>query len=65
MIVVEEKSDRLTAFRLPAKLLSEIDACCESLDLTRSQVYRRAVNEFIKKNRDRFVTAYVGPRKAA
>ena len=37
-----------TAFRLPKELLSTIDSLCNDLDLTRSQLFRRSVTEFIK-----------------
>ena len=37
-----------TAFRLPKELLSTIDTICNELDLTRSQLFRRSITEFIK-----------------
>ena len=37
-----------TAFRLPKELLSTIDTICNDLDLTRSQLFRRSVTEYIK-----------------
>ena len=37
-----------TAFRLPKELLASIDSICSDLDLTRSQLFRRSVIEFIK-----------------
>ncbi len=45
-----ERSDRLTAFRLPAKLLAEVDSVRELLDITRSQLFRRSVTEFIERH---------------
>ena len=40
--------DSSTAFRLPKELLSTIDSICDEMDLTRSQLFRRSVTEFIK-----------------
>ena len=40
--------DSSTAFRLPKELLASIDSICNDLDLTRSQLFRRSVTEFIK-----------------
>ena len=36
------------AFRLPKELLASIDLICNEFDLTRSQLFRRSVTEFIK-----------------
>jgi hypothetical protein len=38
------------AFRLSKALLGSIDAICNDLDLTRSQVIRRGLSEFIKSH---------------
>jgi hypothetical protein len=40
--------DAHAAFRLPKELLVTIDAICSELDLTRSQLFRRSITEYIK-----------------
>jgi hypothetical protein len=42
-----EKTDCFTAFRVSKSLLAQIDKACEELDLTRSQLFRRSVEEFL------------------
>jgi hypothetical protein len=42
--------DSSTAFRLPKILLSTIDAVCDREDLTRSQVYRKSLTEFLRRH---------------
>jgi metal-responsive CopG/Arc/MetJ family transcriptional regulator len=42
-------ADAHTAFRLPQELLATIDNLCDQLDLTRSQLFRRCVMEYLKK----------------
>jgi predicted transcriptional regulator len=41
-------SDPVTAFRLPKRILATIDLICAKQDLTRSQVYRRSIMEYLK-----------------
>ena len=41
--------DPSTAFRLPRTLLATIDAVCQQQDLTRSQLYRKSIADFLKK----------------
>jgi hypothetical protein len=41
-------SDPATAFRLPKKILAIVDAICAREDLTRSQVFRRGVIQYLK-----------------
>ena len=41
-------SDPATAFRLPKRILATVDAICAREDLTRSQVFRRSVMEYLK-----------------
>ena len=43
-----EKSNSSTAFRLPQGLLATVDIICDQQDLTRSQVYRRSITEYLK-----------------
>jgi hypothetical protein len=40
--------DAHTAFRLPKNLLTTSDTICREFDLTRSQLFRRSIAEFIK-----------------
>jgi hypothetical protein len=40
--------DIRAGFRLPRELLASIDAVCHELDLTRSQIFRKCVTQFIK-----------------
>ena len=42
------KSNSSTAFRLPQGLLATVDIICAKQDLTRSQVYRRSITEYLK-----------------
>jgi hypothetical protein len=41
-------SDPATAFRLPKAVLATIDAICAAQDLTRSQIYRRSVLDYLR-----------------
>jgi hypothetical protein len=41
-------SDPATAFRIPKTILATVDAICAREDLTRSQVFRRSVMEYLK-----------------
>ena len=41
-------SDPATAFRLPKRVLATVDAVCAREDLTRSQVFRRSLMEYLK-----------------
>jgi hypothetical protein len=41
-------SDPPTAFRIPKAILATVDAICAKEDLTRSQVFRRSVVEYLK-----------------
>jgi hypothetical protein len=42
------KPDKSTAFRLPQGLLATVDIICDKQDLTRSQVFRRSITEYLK-----------------
>ena len=42
-------SDPATAFRLPKTMLATVDAICARDDLTRSQIFRRSVVEYLKR----------------
>ncbi len=42
------KPDASTAFRLPRGILATVDQYCSQQDLTRSQLYRRSVMEYLK-----------------
>jgi polyphosphate kinase len=41
-------SDPITGFRLPRTMLATVDSLCAKQDLTRSQVFRRSVTEYLK-----------------
>jgi predicted transcriptional regulator len=41
-------SDPPTAFRLPKQILATVDAICAREDLTRSQLFRRSVMQYLK-----------------
>ena len=43
-----KQSDASTAFRLPQMLLATVDSLCAKQDLTRSQVFRRSIIEYLK-----------------
>ena len=42
------KPNSSTAFRLPQGLLATVDVICDQQDLTRSQVYRRSIMEYLR-----------------
>jgi hypothetical protein len=42
------KTNALSAFRLPQNVLATVDQVCDQQDLTRSQVFRRSIKEFLK-----------------
>ena len=42
------KSNSSMAFRLPQGLLATVDIICDKQDLTRSQVFRRSITEYLK-----------------
>jgi hypothetical protein len=42
-------SDPATAFRIPKMILATVDAICAKQDLTRSQVFRRSVLEYLRR----------------
>jgi hypothetical protein len=42
------KPNSSTAFRLPQGLLATVDIICDKQDLTRSQVFRRSITEYLK-----------------
>ena len=48
-------SDPAMAFRLPETILATVDEICAREDLTRSQVFRRSVMEYLK-NQNAVVT---------
>jgi hypothetical protein len=53
-------SDPATAFRIPKTILATVDAICAREDLTRSQVFRRSVMEYLK-NQNAIVTEVSPP----
>ena len=44
------KNDPPTAFRIPKAILASVDAICAKEDLTRSQIFRRSVVEYLKSH---------------
>lgn len=48
MKLFRQVDDAHTAFRLPKDLLATIDTICNDLDLTRSQLFRRSITEYLK-----------------
>ena len=59
--VTLKKSDPATAFRLPQTILATVDAICAREDLTRSQVFRRSIMEYLK-NQNAIVTDLNAPK---
>ena len=45
---MKTKHTSSTAFRLPQGLLATVDIICDQQDLTRSQVFRRSITEYLK-----------------
>ena len=41
-------SDPLTGFRLPKTMLAIVNSFCAKRDLTRSQLFRRSIMEYLK-----------------
>jgi predicted DNA-binding protein len=52
----EQKSmnDRLTAFRLPAYMLTRVDDLCKQCKMTRSKFLRWAISDFLDHHADEF-----------
>jgi hypothetical protein len=44
----QTKPNYLTAFRLPNGVLATVDLICDQQDLTRSQIFRRSIIEYLK-----------------
>jgi predicted transcriptional regulator len=42
-------SDPITGFRVPKTVLAKVDLLCVQRDLTRSQVFRRSIMEYLKR----------------
>src|ERR1700722_136958 len=59
--VTLKRSDPATAFRLPQTILATVDTICAREDLTRSQVFRRSVVEYLK-NQNAIVTDLNAPK---
>ena len=51
------KPNSSTAFRLPQDLLATVDMVCDQQDLTRSQVFRRSITEYLKNQQVDIVEA--------
>jgi predicted transcriptional regulator len=49
-------SDPSTAFRLPQAVLAAVDSFCAKQDLTRSQIFRRSVVEYLKSQNIKIIT---------
>jgi metal-responsive CopG/Arc/MetJ family transcriptional regulator len=49
-------SDPSTAFRLPQAVLATVDSFCAKQDLTRSQIFRRSVVEYLKSQNIEIIT---------
>ena len=47
-LFTQPRPDKNTAFRLPKMVLATVDKFCSQQDLTRSQLYRRSILEFLK-----------------
>ena len=47
-LVSQPKPDASTAFRLPQKVLEAVDLACGRSDLTRSQIFRRSIVDYLK-----------------
>ena len=43
-----KSADSFTGFRLPKAMLAAVDAICAKHDLTRSQLFRRSVVEYLE-----------------
>ena len=54
-------SDPATAFRLPKAILATVDEICAREDLTRSQVFRRSIMQYLK-NKNALITDLNAPK---
>jgi hypothetical protein len=45
------KPNSSTAFRLPQGVLATVDLICDQQDLTRSQIFRRSIMEYLKSQK--------------
>ena len=59
------KPNSSTAFRLPQGLLATVDVICNKQDLTRSQVFRRSITEYLKNQQVEIVAAATEPSVSA
>jgi hypothetical protein len=50
MVLNRAPPEAHTAFRLSRELLAEVDALCQRLDLTRSQLFRRGIAKYTSAN---------------
>lgn len=48
MKLFSQPPDASTAFRLPQKVLEAVDLACGKNDLTRSQIFRRSIVDYLK-----------------
>ena len=51
--------DPSTAFRLPKELLTTVDSVCEQQDLTRSQLFRRSITEYLNSRNIEIITEVI------
>ena len=49
-------SDPSTAFRLPQAMLAIVNSICAEQDLTRSQIFRRSIMEYLKNQNIEIMT---------
>jgi Ribbon-helix-helix protein, copG family len=54
-------SDPSTGFRLPQPVLATVDSICAKQDLTRSQVFRRSIMEYLKTQNIEIITEVKPP----
>ena len=54
-------SDPSTAFRLPKMVLATVNSICAEQDLTRSQVFRRSIVEYLKNQNIEIMTEVTPP----
>jgi hypothetical protein len=54
-------SDPSTGFRLPKTMLATVDSICAEQDLTRSQLFRRSIIEYLKNQNIEIITEVKPP----
>ena len=59
--VTSVRNTSCVAFRLSTELLARVDTLCREMDLTRSQLFRRSVAEYVARKESEPTRQMIGP----